>query len=111
MRAVRESHYDLESIPLDPVGFMAAPEIWSRKRWCPRCKAYTTQSRDVEKWRVSGRLKGIGSLVTILESPFRTWFCEECRRRLRPLRRNWFYRHVAYEAGPDESDEDEDEKE
>lgn len=57
---------------------------------------------------MSGRFKVIGSLLTVLESPFRTWFCEECRRRLRPLRRNWFYRRTYFTLGPDDSEDDDD---
>jgi hypothetical protein len=93
---------------------MAAPQIWTRERWCPRCKARTTQSRDVEKWRVSGQFKLIGRLVTILESPIRTWFCEQCQRRLRPLRRTWLFRDAysitGWNSSPSEDEEAEDEE-
>jgi hypothetical protein len=89
---------------------MAASQICSEERWCPRCKAYTNQSRDIPRWRVFGRFRTLGAVMTVFESPFRTWFCEQCRRRLRPLRRNWFYRQVHSLAGSHSSHDDDDEE-
>jgi hypothetical protein len=93
---------------------MAAPQIWSRERWCPRCKAYTTQSRDVERWRVSGPFTLIGHILTILESPIRTWFCEGCRHRLRPLQRSWLFRPAhstnGWNSDPSDDEETDDEE-
>ena len=69
-----------------PVDYMRQ-ETLTRKRWCPRCEEYTEQNRDVVRWRRSKILSIFAFPYTLFEDMFSTWFCENCRRSVRPFER------------------------